>query len=94
VLNPDAEPIDTRATLPDLTEAERQVVARLQAEAKAAKAEEAAAVHASWMDGRMGELRKRHPGVPEEQLRAVLQQAVEGRCLLASSSCTAPSSRR
>jgi hypothetical protein len=42
VLNPDAEPIDTKATLRDLTEAERQELSRLHAEAKAAMADEAA----------------------------------------------------
>jgi hypothetical protein len=83
VLNPDAAPIDTWVTLPDLTEAERQKVTRLQTEAKAAKAEEAAAVRASWMDGRMGDLTKRHPDIPEERLRAVLRQAVEGQVLTA-----------
>jgi putative DNA primase/helicase len=83
VLNPDAEPIDTKATLRDLTEAEREEVTRLQTEAKAAKAEEAAAVRASWMDGRMGDLTKRHPDIPEERLRAVLRQAVEGQVLTA-----------
>ena len=81
LLNPDAEPIDTRMTLPDLTEAEQAEVARLQAEAKAAKAQEAAEVRARWMEARVGELAKRHPGVPGEELREVLQQAVEGQML-------------
>ncbi|NBA96298.1 hypothetical protein [Pseudomonas sp. R5(2019)] len=81
IFNPDAQPLDTRSALPDLTKAERAKLLQLQTDAKAACAAEAAAVKAQWLEGRVKEYVERYPDTPEPRLREVLKQAVEGTTL-------------
>nr|WP_180203843.1 hypothetical protein [Pseudomonas sp. SbOxS1]NYU03605.1 hypothetical protein [Pseudomonas sp. SbOxS1] len=78
VMNPDAAPLDTAVSLPDLTKTEQAQILLLQTDAKAACAADAAAVRAQWMNGRLKELVKQHPDTPKARLREVLKQAAEG----------------
>lgn len=81
LFNPDAEPLDTRAALPDLTAVEQAKVVELQTAAKALCAPQAATVRARWTEARLNELAKRHPNTPKARLREVVKQATEGRVL-------------
>lgn len=81
IFNPDAAPLDTAVSLPDLSKTEQAHVLQLQTDAKAACAADAAAVRAQWMNGRLKELAERHPDVPKKRLREVLKQALDG-CVL------------
>lgn len=65
--NPNAAPIDTRATLPDLTADEMEQLKRIKAEQREALEPERQAAQAEWVDARMEQWGAAHPDADDEQ---------------------------
>jgi hypothetical protein len=80
IMDGSAEPLDTRAALPDLTPEERDRLAAIKAEAKGAAQPEAEGVKVAWIDARVREmLAPEDQGDPEAIKRAegIARRALE-----------------
>lgn len=79
ILNPEARPLDTRATLPELTQAERRRLAEIE-RAEAAKVEpERQRKRAEWAGARLSDFEQRNAatlaGKPPPEAQAIREQA-------------------